>query len=116
MDNISEIFKTIMCPYREKCPKDRRTRWPKSGLTNVTQFGAACLYAHHPMELQFPETLKIQMQSITQTMKKVKAEAENKKPAKPFVPIGPLVDCNGCQKKCNMCVYRANNMLPTPDT
>lgn len=38
--NIGLIFKTIMCPYQERCPKDKRARWPKSGLTNVTRFGS----------------------------------------------------------------------------
>lgn len=116
-NNVGFLFKTIMCPYRDKCPKDRRSRWPKSGLTNVTQFGSACLYAHHPNELQFPETLKIQMQSIKQTQKHVMAQAAEQKPAKPFAPAGPLVDCSGgCtdKQKCNTCRYRQANLLPTP--
>ena len=59
MAHSKELFKTIMCPYREKCPKDKRARWPKSLTSNVTPFGTQCLYAHHPNELQFPETLLI---------------------------------------------------------
>ena len=83
------IFKTIMCPYGDKCPRDKRARWPKADRSNVKQFGEKCLYAHHPNELQFKETLRIQVQSITQTQKKLKSEAEGTKP-KPFMHTGPI--------------------------
>ena len=33
--NAELIFKTIMCPYGAKCPKDRRARWPKADRSNV---------------------------------------------------------------------------------
>ena len=49
-----ELYKTIMCPLHKTCPKDNRDRFPKSDISNVTQFGTQCPYAHHPMELRFP--------------------------------------------------------------
>ena len=30
------LFKTIMCPLREKCPKDKKPRWPTSNIKSVT--------------------------------------------------------------------------------
>lgn len=51
------LFKTIMCPLKDECSKVRKVRWPNSSIKSVTNFGALCPYAHHLMELEFPETL-----------------------------------------------------------
>ena len=59
------MFKSIMCPLGDKCPKDNRARWPKSGTKTVTPFGDKCLYAHHYHELEFPETLSTKISAIT---------------------------------------------------
>ena len=59
--------------------------------------------------------MKIQIQSIKQTQKKLESEAADSKGLHPshFVHTGPLVDCKGCQK-CNMCRYRDKNMKLRP--
>jgi hypothetical protein len=44
-----------MCPFKEKCSKDKRPRWPTSAIKTQTSFGTECPYAHHAMELKFPE-------------------------------------------------------------
>ncbi len=49
--HTKELFKTIMCPLIKSCPNDIRQRYPNSSHKSITQFGAACPYAHHPMEL-----------------------------------------------------------------
>jgi len=56
-------FKTIMCPLGEKCPKLKRNRWPTSFTRGVTKFGEKCYYAHHAMEIQFPEALNVKLSS-----------------------------------------------------
>ena len=62
MDEIesktSFMFKTIMCPLGDACPKVKKARWPSSSIKSVTKFGALCPYAHHLMELEFPATLE----------------------------------------------------------
>jgi hypothetical protein len=45
------LYRTIMCPLRDKCPKDMRPRWPTSNTKAKTKFGEECPFAHHPMEL-----------------------------------------------------------------
>jgi hypothetical protein len=52
--NEFAMYKTIMCPLRDKCPHDIRPRWPTSNTKSITKFGYECPYAHHPMELRFP--------------------------------------------------------------
>lgn len=59
------LFKTIMCPLGDNCPKVRKSRWPNSSIKSVTNFGAMCPYAHHLMELEFPETLKTKISAAT---------------------------------------------------
>ena len=49
------LFKTIMCPLGDKCPKLKKHRWPNSSIKTVTKFGANCPYAHQMNELRFPE-------------------------------------------------------------
>lgn len=51
------LFKTIMCPLGDSCSKVKKARWPNSSIKSVTNFGALCPYAHHLMELEFPETI-----------------------------------------------------------
>lgn len=56
-----KLFKTIMCPLKHECPKLIPPRWPSSKHKSITRFGKNCPYAHHPMELQFPETLHMRI-------------------------------------------------------
>ena len=65
--NLKKLFKTIMCPLVENCPNDTRQRWPKSSDPCVTKFGSKCPYAHHLMELTFPQTLKTKISAIKKT-------------------------------------------------
>lgn len=55
------IYKSIMCPMKFDCPKVKRLRFPYSNLKANRKFGEDCPYAHHPMELQFPETLDVRL-------------------------------------------------------
>jgi len=45
------LYKTIMCPLGQKCPKDKSKRWPLSNDKSCTPFGKECPYAHHTNEL-----------------------------------------------------------------
>lgn len=56
-----KIYKTIMCPLKTECPKVKMQRWPSSNTPSHAKFGRECPYAHHPMELQFPQTLAMRM-------------------------------------------------------
>lgn len=51
------LFRTIMCPLKDKCNRDKRPRWPTSNTKSITKFGLDCPFAHHPMELKFPESI-----------------------------------------------------------
>lgn len=62
-DATKAHFKTIMCPLGEKCPKLKRNRWPTSATRSVTKFGEKCYYAHHAMEIAFPEQLDVMLSS-----------------------------------------------------
>ena len=64
-----KIYKTIMCPLKDQCQKVKMQRWPSSGLKSITKFGKDCPYAHHPMELQFPETLDMRIAANNKKMK-----------------------------------------------
>lgn len=77
-----------MCPLLSKCPKHLGARYPKSDITAVTQLGAKCMFAHHPNELQFPETLPQQIAQIDSLKEKMLADVNSKKPLKPFMPSG----------------------------
>lgn len=59
--DVLRIYKSIMCPMKFDCPKVKRLRFPYSNLKANRKFGEDCPYAHHPMELQFPETLDVRM-------------------------------------------------------
>jgi hypothetical protein len=66
------LFRTIMCPLREKCPKDMRPRWPTSNTKSVTKFGEECPFAHHQMELKFPESIITKLSSTRHTIKNLR--------------------------------------------
>lgn len=76
-ENSKLLFKSIMCPLGDQCPKDNRARWPKSGTKTVTPFGEKCLYAHHYNELEFPETLNTKISAINTMKKNIGRTAEN---------------------------------------
>ena len=59
--DYTKIYKTIMCPLKTECPKLKVARWPSSKVRTHVKFGKDCPYAHHPMELEFPQTLKIRL-------------------------------------------------------
>jgi hypothetical protein len=64
-EKTTVLFKTIMCPLGDSCPKVKKSRWPNSSIKSVTNFGALCPYAHHLMELEFPETLVTKISAST---------------------------------------------------
>ena len=55
--DFRKIYKTIMCPLGKDCPRCKTLRWPYSNIKSHQKFGKDCPYAHHSMELRFPETL-----------------------------------------------------------
>jgi len=101
------LFKTIMCPFKDKCPKDKKPRWPDSNVTSVTQFGEACPFAHHTMEIQFPEKIITEISAAKNAIKNLQKKAISEQKEKPFIPTGGLYNCNGCGKEvCNWCKYQ----------
>jgi hypothetical protein len=56
-----KIYKTIMCPLKDACPKLKKQRWPYTGIKNHTKLGKDCPYAHHAMELAFPQTINMRL-------------------------------------------------------
>jgi hypothetical protein len=54
-----KVYKTIMCPLGDKCPKYKNLRWPSSAVKTTTKVGKDCPYAHHPMELEFAQTINM---------------------------------------------------------
>ena len=65
-----KIYKTIMCPLQDSCPHVKKLRWPSTNIKSNTKFGKKCPYAHHPMELQFPQTLDIRISSNKNILKR----------------------------------------------
>lgn len=96
-----KLFKTIMCPLKHECPKLIPPRWPSSKHKSITRFGKDCPYAHHPMELQFPETLQMRIAANKACTRRDPAA----QPTERFVNAGDLHECAGCGR-CNMCAYR----------
>lgn len=47
------MYKSIMCPLRDRCPGDIRPRWPTSETKSISNLGNNCPYAHHYSELHF---------------------------------------------------------------
>jgi hypothetical protein len=103
-----------MCPLKEKCPKVKNKRWPTSNTKSFTKFGEECPYAHHSMELQFPESIMTKLSANTQRIKKLEQKMIDNKPKEVFKPSGTLFDCIGCNQKsgkhiggpCNLCRYK----------
>ena len=103
-----------MCPLREKCPKDMRPRWPTSNTKSITKFGEECPFAHHQMELKFPESIITKLSATHNTIKNLKSQIDSAKPKEVFKPSGPLHECSGCNSKsskhiggpCNLCRYK----------
>jgi len=85
---------------KEQCQKVKMQRWPSSSLKATTKFGKDCPYAHHPMELQFPESLNMRIKATEQKSKK---QAPENKFGYGFV--GPLYHCGGCSR-CGLCKYK----------
>ena len=102
------MFKTIMCPMKDKCPKILKPSWPTSNISAVTQAGANCPYAHHPMELVFPESMKTKLASSQHTIRALQQKQIEEKPKAVFKPSGGLFNCKGCFNlgQCNMCRYK----------
>lgn len=96
MDDIesktSFMFKTIMCPLKDSCPKVKKARWPSSSIKAVTKFGALCPYAHHLMELEFPATLETKINASTSIQKHIKQAVGHEKHNAPFIPGGPKIN------------------------
>lgn len=80
------LFKTIMCPLGDTCSKVKKARWPNSSIKSVTNFGALCPYAHHLMELEFPETLQTKINASKHTKDKLIQTVAQSKPLAPFKP------------------------------
>lgn len=100
--DFRKLFKTIMCPMKDACPKLIPPRWPSSKHKSITRFGKNCPYAHHPMELQFPQTLDMRIAANKACAKKDPYAA----PSKRFVNSSELYECTGCGGRCNMCAYK----------
>lgn len=56
-----KIYKTIMCPLKDSCPKLKKQRWPYTGMKSHEKIGKDCPYAHHAMELAFPQTINMRL-------------------------------------------------------
>ena len=56
-EDYRKKFKTIMCPLGQHASKQNGPRWPYGLAKGTTKFGANSMYASHPMELEFPQTL-----------------------------------------------------------
>lgn len=69
--NEKILFKTIMCPLKERCSKVQNHRWPISNIKTVKKFGENCPFAHHPMELNFPESIVSKLASSYSTIKSI---------------------------------------------
>ena len=91
-----------MCPLKDACPKLIPPRWPASKHKSITRFGKDCPYAHHAMELQFPQTLDMRIAAN----KVCAAKDPMTAPSKRFINAGDLHDCIGCGTHCNMCSYK----------
>lgn len=92
-----------MCPLKWDCPKVKRHRFPYSNLKANRKFGLDCPFAHHPMELSFPETIDVRMTANKPLKKKDDDDGDQKRY---FKFGGALFSCNGCGGTCKMCRYR----------
>lgn len=62
-------FKTIMCPLGNMCPMQKKNQYVKTVEVEDKKF---CPYAHHLMELEFPESLIVKRSSLIHTQKYLK--------------------------------------------
>ena len=92
-----------MCPLGNNCPKYKSLRWPASAIKTTTKVGKDCPYAHHPMELQFPQTLNMRIKGNKNSVKR-----DLNAPPPVFHVGGELYDCRGCSR-CNLCKYKAES-------
>jgi hypothetical protein len=107
------LFRSIMCPLKDKCSKSKIPRWPTSNTKSFTKFGEECPFAHHPNELMFPESIVTKISANIQRIKTLEQKMVEEKP-KVFKPSGGLFDCAGCSQKsgkhiggpCNLCRYK----------
>ena len=70
-----KIYKTIMCPLKDTCPKLKKQRWPYTGMKSHAKLGKDCPYAHHAMELAFPQTINMRLAANEKLSKKDKNDA-----------------------------------------
>jgi hypothetical protein len=102
-NEVRKMYKTIMCPLKEACPKVKMLRWPSSSLKATSKFGKDCPYAHHPMELQFPESLQLR---IRQNQKLINADKQKDSEKQVFKFSGPLTECRAKCSRCTYCLFR----------
>ena len=104
-NDVRKLYKTIMCPLKTSCPKAKMLRWPTSNIKSHQKFGKDCPFAHHPMELQFPETLKTRMSANKKLIKQDKGHQDKPKRGD-FVCPGSLMECNSGCGRCNICLFK----------
>ena len=59
-----KLYKTIMCPLKDSCPRLKKQRWPYTDKKSHSKMGKDCPYAHHAMELSFPETIDTRLAAV----------------------------------------------------
>jgi hypothetical protein len=86
-------------------------RWPASNIPSITKFGKDCPYAHHPMELQFPQSAKTRMAVNSKLIKQDKSTYQRHQ--KNFRYSGNLMECRDGCGRCNICLFKkqANEVL-----
>ena len=99
-----KIYKTIMCPLKDTCPKLKKQRWPYTGMKSHAKLGKDCPYAHHAMELAFPQTINMRLAANEKLSKKDKNDASKQQD---FTYSGQLQGCQGCGNRCNLCKYNS---------
>ena len=99
-----KIYKTIMCPLKDTCPKLKKQRWPYTGIKSHAKLGKDCPYAHHAMELAFPQTINMRLAA---NEKISKGDQNDKARKQDFSYSGSLVECRGCGNRCNLCRFNS---------
>ena len=96
-DVTKQLYKSIMCPFKDKCSKDERGRWPTSNIRANVPFGEKCPFAHHAMELVFVEAdLHTKKQAVGMALKGLDGAKERVRPQSAWRPAGELRECLGC--------------------
>jgi hypothetical protein len=72
------------------------SRWPTTNTKSFTKFGEECPFAHHPMELMFPESIITQISANKSIIKTLEQRMIKKEANETFKPAGRLFDCPGC--------------------